>query len=167
MSLGGAFHTQLLDMIEYTDYMATFADPTRQLVDVEPWAYTIDGEVLSANITATAAQVFKTPMQGENDFVMFGINGFARTAVNPYGATALVVNPALLVQISDLSTGRTFFDSPTPMPFIAGQGGFPFLLPGCKIVKPRATLQTTVISAQVVTWTGFYMTFHGARLWYG
>lgn len=165
MSQGAPFHVQLLDMIEFTDYMATFANPERELIDVEPWAYVIDADS-GVNITQTVSQQFLTPMAGDADFVMVGINGFARTASNPYGATALVVNPALLVQIADLTTGRTFFDSPTPMPFIAGQGGFPFLLPGCKVMGARARLQTTVIAAQAVTWTGFYMAFHGARLWY-
>lgn len=161
--MANAFWTQLLDMVEYTDYMATFADPSRRLVDVEPWSYSVDGDLLAAPITATAGQRFVTQMAGDSDFVMTYISGFAR----PAGSQQMTINPAILVQISDQSSGRTFFSAPAPMAMIAGQSGFPFILLGPRTVKARASLLTTAISAQVQSWTGFYMTFHGARLWYG
>lgn len=161
--MSNAFWTQLLDMVEYTDYVATFADPARRLVDIEPYAYVIDGEVLPANITAAAPQSFITQMAGDSDFLMTYISGFGR----PAGNTTLTVNPALLVQILDQSSGRTFFSGPAPMPMIAGQGGFPFLLPGPRVIKARSSLKTTAISAQVQAFSGFYMTFFGARMWYG
>lgn len=161
--MANAFRTQLLDMVEFTDYAAWFADPARQLMEVEPWSYSIDGDVLPASITATAPQSFNTPMAGDADFLMTYISGFAR----PAGTTQLTVNPALLVQIADQSSGRTFFSGPAGMAFIAGQGGFPYLLTSPRIVKARAALKTTAISAQAQSFTGFYMTFHGVRLWYG
>lgn len=160
---GNAFWTQLLDLVEYTDLIATFADPSKTIVDIEPYSYTIDGDALTANITATAAQSFITQMQGDADFVMTATSGFGRAQ----GSTALLVNAAILVQILDQSSGRTFFDQPTPLPFIAGQMGFPYLLPGPRVIKARSSLKTTAISCQVQTFTGFYLTFHGARIWYG
>lgn len=158
-----AFQVQLLDMIGFTDYMATFAEQGREILEITPWTYAIDGNVLPANITQAAAQSFLTPMDGDCDFVLTYMSGFAR----PQGVTALTVNPALLVQISELATGRNFFAGPMPMPMIAGQGGFPFLLTGPRVLKPRQTLKTTAQSAQVQSFSGFYFCFHGARIWYG
>lgn len=158
-----AFRTQLLDMVEYTDYVATFAEPGREIVDIDNWTYFVDGETLSADITATAAQVFLTPMAGDNDFVLFYMAGMGRVT----GTTVLSANPALLVQIADLTTGRTFFSAPSPMPMIAGCGGFPYMLPGPKVIPPRSTLRTTVVSAQAQAFSGFYFCFHGSRIWYG
>lgn len=161
--VGNAYWTQLLDEVEFTDYVATFADPARRIVDIEPWSYVIDGETLTANITAAAPQTFLTPMAGDADFVMSATSGFARAQ----GSTVMIVNAAVLVQILDLSSGRTFFNQATPLPFLAGAGGFPYLLPGPRVIKARSTLKTTALSAQVQTFTGFYMAFHGARIWYG
>lgn len=157
-----AFTTQLLDMVQYTDYIATFADPARKLIEIEPYSYFIDGNVLPAPITQTASQTFDTQMQGDNDFVLLSMNQFARVA----GATSLIVNPALLVQITERTTGRTFFSGPSPLPIIAGQGGFGFLMLGAKTIKARSTLRTTAISAQAQSFDGFYFAFNGYRLWY-
>ena len=156
----GAFHTQLLDLVGYTDYAATFADPARQLMAVEPFSYVVDAN--AANITQTVQQTFDTPMLDDADFVMVSTSQFAR----PAGATNLTANPAVLIQIIDLSSGRAFFAGPSPLPMVAGQGGFNFILPGPKTIKARATLRTTAISCQAQTFNGFYMAFHGARLWY-
>lgn len=158
-----AFWTQLLDMVEYTDYIATFCDPDRQILEIEPYTYTVDGNALSANITMTAPQVFNTQMEGDSDFVLTYLSAFGRVNAE----TALRVNPALLVQIAEVTTGRTFFSGPSPLPMVAGQGGFPFLLTGPKVIRARSRLQITVTAAQAVQWSGFYFCYHGARIWYG
>lgn len=161
--MADAFWTQLLDLVGYTDFVATFADPGRPIVEISPYTYVVDGETLAANITATASQTFTTQMQGDNDFLLVYMSAFAR----PTGATNLTVNPAILVQIQELTTGRAFFSGPAPVPQIAGQGGFPFLMTGPKIIRARSQLELTAISAQVQTFTGFYFCYHGARIWYG
>ena len=150
-------------MVEYTDYVATFADPSRQIVDIDTYTYTIDGDVLSANITQTAPQVFNTQMVGDCDFVLFYLSAFAR--IN--GQQVMTVNPAILVQIAEPTTGRTFFAGPSPLPLVAGQGGFPFLLPGPRVIRARSQLQATFISAQAQAFSGIYFCYHGARIWYG
>jgi hypothetical protein len=160
---GNAFWTQLLDLVEFTDYIATFADPARQIVDIEPYSYSIDGDAPPGFILQNQPIPFVTPMAGDADFVMIATSAFGRTG----GSTLMLVNAAILVQIVDQSSGRAFFNQPTPLPFIAGQGGFPYLLPGPRVIKARSSLLTTANSAQINTFTGFYMTFHGARIWYG
>lgn len=158
-----AFFTQLLDMVQWTDYVATFATPGRQIMEIEPFSYAIDGDTLPALITATAPQTFSTQMEGDADFVLFYMSAFGRVNTE----SALRVNPALLGQITDETTGRSFFSEPTPVPIFAGQGGFPFLMTGPKVIKARSELSLTVRSAQAVSWSGFYFAYHGARIWYG
>jgi hypothetical protein len=178
------FHRELLDMVGATDYIATFADPGRPIVDIEPYTYTIDGDT-GVNINQVTPQSFLTPMDGDADFVLTYLSGFARNVASTYGATILIPNPALLIQIKELNSGRNFFAGAgttlsflagtgiltpsglAPMPMVAGQGGFPFLLTSPKVLRARSTLQTTAIACQATTFNGFYLSFHGARIWYG
>lgn len=151
-------------MVGFTDYAATFADPSRQILDIDNYTYSIDGNALPATITNVAAQSFDTQMQGDNDFVLFYLSAFARVQ----GETAMRINPALLIQIAELTTGRAFFSGPSPLPMVAGQGGFPFLLTGPKVIRPRSTLRLTAIAAQPgAAFSGLYFCYHGARIWYG
>lgn len=175
------FHRELLDMIGATDYIATFADTGREILNIEPYTYTIDGNA-GVNITQTASAAFLTPMDQDSDFVLTYMSGFARNAASPFGATIMIPNPALLLQIKELNSGRNFFAglgatvalggvaTPAglaPMPMISGQGGFPFLLTSPKVIRARSTLRTTAIAAQASVFSGFYFCFHGARIWYG
>ena len=175
------FERDLLDMVRATAYIATFADTGRPILNIEPYTYSIDGDA-GVNITQTASAVFLTPMDQDSDFVLTYMSGFARNAASRYGATVMLPNPALLVQIKELNSGRNFFAGVgataaaggvatpaglAPMPMIAGQGGFPFLLTSPKIIRARSTLRTTAIAAQASTFNGFYFCFHGARIWYG
>lgn len=175
------FQRELLDLVGFTSYVATFADPGRKILDIEPWTYTVDGDA-GVNITQTVPASFLTPMAGDSDFVLTYMSGFGRCATSSFGATVMLPNPALLVQISELNSGRNFFAGAgatvalggvltpsglAPMPMIAGQGGFPFLLTSPRVLRARSTIKTTAISAQAVTFNGFYFCFHGARIWYG
>lgn len=157
------FWRKLLDTIEYSDYIATFADPNREIVNIDDYTYTIDGQTLAANITATAPQSFNVIMDSDSDFVCTYMSAFGRAT----GQTVMQVNPAMLVQITDRSSARTWFNQPAPLPMIAGQGGFPFLLTSPRVIKPRTTLNVTARSAQVQTFTGFFFCFHGSRIFYG
>lgn len=162
--MANAFQVQLDDVVAYTEYVATFADPARTIVDIEPWSYIIDAEVLTANITQTVPQSFDVPMMGDADFVLTSMSGVARRSGG--ANTAMIINPAVLVQITNLTTGRTFFNQPTPLPFFAGTGGFPnIVMP--QSIPARSTLRLRAISAQGISFTGFYFAYHGARIWYG
>ena len=156
------FERKLADMIRWTDYIATFADPQRKILLIDTYTYTVDGNTLTANITATAPQSFNIVMDSDSDFVCTYLSGYGRAQ----GSTLMSVNPALLVQITDKSAGRTFFNKPSPMPMVCGQGGFPFLLPSPRVIKPRSTVNITAQSAQVQTFTGFYFCLHGGRIYY-
>lgn len=157
------FWRKLLDTVEYSDYIATFADPTRKIVAIDTYSYSVDKNALTANITATAPQSFDVVMDTDSDFVCTYFAGCGRAL----GSTLMQVNPAMLVQITDRASGKTFFNQAAPMPMICGQAGFPFLLTSPRVIRPRSTLTLTARSAQVQSFTGFYFALHGARIFYG
>lgn len=157
------FWRKLCDEVGGTDYVSMFADKSRQIVNIDDYTYSIDGNTLAANITQTVSQSFNVVMDSDSDFVLTYFSGFTR----PTGTQILTINPAIMVQIKDQSSGRTYFNTAAPMAMLCGQGGFPFLLTSPRIIKPRTTLTVTAISAQAQTFTGFYFCFHGARIYYG
>lgn len=156
------FWRKLCDLTQSDNYIATFADPTREVVYVDNYTYVVDGETLSANITATAPQSFNVVMDSDSDFVLTYFSGFARAA----GGSVMIINPAVNVQIKDQSSGRSFFNQAAPMAMLCGQGGFPFLLTSPRLIRPRSTLTVTATSAQIQSFSGFYFCLHGSRIYY-
>lgn len=156
------FWRKLCDLTGSDNYIRTFADPARQVLKIDTYAYSVDGNVLAANITQTAAQSFELIMDSDSDFVLTYFSGFARAN----GNTLMIVAPAIGVQITDQSSGRNFFNKAAPMPLLCGQSGFPFLLTSPRVIKPRTSLNITAQSLQNAAFTGFYFTLHGARIYY-
>ncbi len=156
------FWRKLCDATGSDNYMATFGEPGRKIALIDNYAYTIDGETLSAPITQTAAQTFNVIMDSDSDFVCTYLAGFARAT----GGSVMIFNPAVMVQITDQASGRTWFNQAAPLPMIAGQGGFPFLLTSPRVIKPRSTLTVRAISAQAQSFSGFYFSFMGSRIYY-
>lgn len=157
-----AFWRKLCDEVGRTDYVSMFADPSRKIVNIDDYTYTVDGNAMTANITQTAPQVFNTVMDTDSDFVLFYFSGMARNN----GSTVLAANPAISIQIKDQSSGRNFFNTASAMPFVCGQGGFPFLLTSPRVIKPRTTLTLTAQSLQNQAFYGFFFCYHGARIFY-
>lgn len=160
------FWRKLCDEVGGTDYISQFADPSREILNIDNYTYSIDGNTLSADITATAPQSFNLIMDSDSDFVCTYLSGFGRSASASLGATTMIINPAMLVQVTDRASARTWFNRASGMAMLCGQGGFPFLLTSPRVIKPRTTLNVTAISAQAVSFTGFYMCFHGSRIYY-
>jgi len=156
------FWRKLCDTTGTDNYISLFGEPGRPIALIDNYSYTIDGNSLSADITQTAAQTFKIVMDTDSDFVCTFLSGSARAT----GGSVILFSPAVLVQITDEASGRTWLNQPAPLPMIAGQGGFPFLLTSPRVVKPRSTLSVRAISAQAQSFSGFYFTFHGSRIYY-
>jgi hypothetical protein len=159
------FWRKLCDQMQRTDYISAFADPARQIVNIDNYTYTIDGNS-GVNITQTVSQAFNVVMDSDSDFVLTYFAGFARSAASTYGATTMIINPAVLLQIKDQASGKNFFNTAAPMAMLCGQGGFPFLLTSPRVIRPRTTLTVTAIAAQNQTFNGFYFCFHGSRIFY-
>jgi hypothetical protein len=163
------FERKILDTVEYSNYVATFADPSRKILNIESYAYSVDA--LAANITSAATQTFNLVMDSDSDFVLMNMMGGAQLAAGgagvPKATRCVEFSPALLIQIKDLSSSRTFFNMPTPLPLIAGTGGLPFMLSSPRVIKPRSTLAVSAIGAVAgATFTNFYFTLSGAKIYY-
>ncbi len=157
------FRRRLLDAVEFTDYLASFADPAREIVDIDTFSYVIDKDDTATTIVSTALTPFDVVMSSDSDFVCTGLSGYGRIQ----GDTMLTQNPAMLCQITDEASGRTFWDRPAPMAMIAGQGGFPFMLPSPWVIRPRSTVRVDATAARAgATFNGFYFVFHGGRIFY-
>lgn len=155
---------RLLDVVEASNYIATFAEPGREILLIEPYTYSIDQ--LAVGITSAAAQTFNLIMNSDSDFVATMFSGGSRVAASPQVRT-VEWSPALLVQITDQSSGKTYFNRPTPLPMIAGAMGFPFVLTSPRVIKARTTL---AISAQGAVagalYNDFFFSIHGAKIFY-
>lgn len=162
------FRRRLLDVVEYSDYIYSFADPSREVLLVESYAYSVDA--LGVNITSAAAQSFNLVMNSDSDFVATGFTGGALIAAGPTtpnGTRCVEFTPALLVQVTDQSSGKTYFNRPTPLGLLAGAAGFPFLLASPRIIRPRTTLSISAQGAVAgATYNNFYFTILGAKIFY-
>ena len=162
------FWRRLLDVVQLSSYIGSFADPAREVLLIEPYTYSIDA--LGVNITSAAAQSFNLIMNSDSDFVVTGMSGGALIntgPTTPNGTRCVEFTPSLLVQILDQSSGKTWFNRPTPLGQLAGAGGFPFLLTSPRVIPPRVTLSVSAQGAVAgATFNNFYFSMHGAKIYY-
>ena len=157
------FWRKLLDTVESYSYIATFADPNREILAIDTYAYTVERFNTGAPISTTTAFALPIVMDSDSDFVC---TYFSACAVAT-GQTTITANPSISVQISDKSTGRNYFNAPAPCPLIAGQMGFPFLLTSPRVIKPRTTLSVAFTALEAgATFDLFAFVMHGARIFY-
>lgn len=167
---------RLLDVIRMNSYIATFADPSKTVLGCEFYTYTIDEVGLT--LDGQAAQTFPIIMDSDSDFVITGVCGGAVVTspviANPANGNRVVeYSPSIVVQVLNESSGKTWFNNPTPLPMIAGTGGFPFLLVNPRVILARSTLQ---ISAQAAGYnadiavnaefSAFFFSLIGAKIYY-
>lgn len=80
------------------------------------------------------------------------------------GTELLVLTWAGDIQIADSAVGKTFFNVPTAVDAIAGNGRDPYVLTPPRIVASNSTLVVSVTS-NVVTRTQVQVVLHGAKLY--
>lgn len=162
------FERRLRDIVEMSSYIAKFADPGREILLIESYTYSIDA--IGVNITSAAAQTFNLVMNSDSDFVVTGFAGGALINTGPTapnGTRCVEFTPALLVQITDQSSGKTYFNRPTPLGLMAGAAGFPYLLASPRVIRPRVTLAVSAQGAVAgATYNNFYFSIHGAKIFY-
>lgn len=164
---------RLLDTVRYNSWVASFADPARQLLGLESYTYSLDKRAIA--LDATAPQSFDLVMDSDSEFLCVYVAGAGRIttpviATPANGNTVTEFSPSMVVQITDQAAGKTWFDQVTPLPLVAGAGGFPFVLSSPRIVKPRSTVtvqaQMLATGAPSVVSADFLFALHGAKLYY-
>lgn len=164
------FERTLLDVIGFTDYIAAFAQPNRQIALIDNYGYSVDYTSAAAPVNDATVRTFNIVMDTDSDFILTQVSGAAlvpNDPINPTGVTFLRYNPAILVQITDNYSQKTWFNIPTLLPLIAGAGGFPFILPSPRIIPPRTTVTVTAQGAgSGEVFPSFFLTLNGSRIFY-
>lgn len=160
------FFRKLYDTVGCNSYIASFADPTRKILAIDTYAYSVDYFSHAVPVTATNGLNSNLIMDSDSEFVAIY---FSCAALPDTVATSriLITNPAINIQITDKSAGKTYFSGPAPVSLMAGYMGFPFMLTSPKVIKPRTTLNVAYSSAQPgQIFDGFFFTIHGGRIYY-
>lgn len=167
---------RLLDTIRQNSYIATFADPSKQVLGCEFYCYSIDEVGLTFDALAT--QSFPIIMDSDSDFIITGITAgvvvSAPTITSPANGNRVVeYSPGLTLQVLNESSGKTWFNNPTPLPIVCGTGGFPALMINPRVIKTRSTLQVSVgrpfyqaSDDNTPDYSAFYFTLIGAKIYY-
>lgn len=159
---------RLLDIAGFNSVTMMYADPSREILLIDTYAYTVDTSALAA-LTPVNPITTNLIMDSDSEFVLYFLAGGAIIPGVGDRPTAMNPMPAIDIQITDLASGRTYFNMPTPMPLVAGLQGFPFILTSPRIVKPRTTLQidmSTSVSVAGPSFSAVFLTLHGARIYY-
>lgn len=159
---------RLLDIAGFNSVTMMYADPSREILLIDTYSYSVDTTAL---VPLTPANPISVPivMDSDSEFVLYYLSGGAIIPGVGDAPTLMNPMPAIKVQITDLASGRTYFNIPTPMPLVAGLNGFPFILSSPRIVKPRTTLQidlSSIVQSAGPSFSAVFLTLHGARIYY-
>lgn len=153
------FERRALDIAQSSTYLTIYARQGQTITGIEYFGYSAEIDGLAS--LATATTTFQ--ILSDSDFVCTYMTA---AAVNP--ATGLVdAVPQALMQITDTGSGKTFYNQPTFMGLVVGQGGYPFLLPAPRLIAPNTNIQYQVTN--LITGNNprtYYITMEGARIYY-
>jgi hypothetical protein len=115
-----------------------------------------------ANLAAAAAVNLTFNIAGDSDFFWTKFCAFAlvggvattRTADQLPAATLLVVNT---------TTGRQYSSSAVPLPNMAGNAQFPFILPQITLWEKKSTIQLQLTNVGNATYSAIYLSFLGIK----
>jgi hypothetical protein len=152
------FERRALDIAQSSTYLTLYARQGQQVLGIEYFGYSVEMDNIAAGAAATS--IFQ--VQSDSDFVCTYLSG---VCVNPASA-AIDPVPTGLIQITDTGSGKTFFNQPTFLGLVLGQGGYPFLLPAPRLIAPNTNIQYNVTNLQTAP-RNIYITMLGARIFYG
>jgi hypothetical protein len=152
------FERRALDIAQSSTYLTVYARQGQTITGIEYFGYSAEIDALAAGATNTTTfQVLS-----DSDFVCTYLTG---SAVNPANGQVDAV-PQALLQITDTGSGKTFFNQPSFMGLVTGQGGYPFLLPAPRLIAPNTNIQYQVQNILTAGTRTYYLTMLGARIYY-
>lgn len=152
-------------------YIQSVKRPGQNIVKKMPYAYQgIVGGPLSPTGVATtpltlAAGAVQTTvsMQADSDFVLTSL----AVCVNITTNGDMKFNRNLTLQIQDTSTGKLFFSAPCVTSLAGGGGGFPFIFPAPRVLRPNIVLLLTGQNRDTaVNYNAMFVTLGGTRIFY-
>jgi hypothetical protein len=149
------FERRFLDVIQTSEFIQTVARPDAKIVATAFFAYNVTIE----NVVAAGTGQGVIQIEADSDFVLTYMS--AQTV----SAGAIVASPLQRVQVTDTGTGKTFSNVATLQNLWFGNTGFPFLLPGPRVIVPNTNLLVSVENFSAVTYSTDF-SFLGMRIYY-
>ena len=119
------------------------------------YAYTfILSSIASGSVTTVNVQI-----QADADFLVQAISQ------QSFVANLIVTNPETLIQITDTGSGTTFFDQPTAIGCVTGDGKFPFLMPVPRLVTANSVLTLSFNNLSSTGNQSTYINWLGRKLY--
>lgn len=131
------------------------------------WTYTNNAQVAgAANFVAagvTSAPV-NTPIDASAMF-LWTATSYNANSLNAAQTAATRVYPNCTVLIIDTGSGRQLMDNPVPVPSLAGDGQFPFILPEPRWIAANSTIQCVYTNFDVAAGFNIRLAFHGYKVY--
>lgn len=118
------------------------------------------GTVTELAAGASAQLTFN--VAGDSDFFWTKFAAFALVggAATTRDADQL---PAVTILLTNTTTGRQYSNNPVPLPNMAGNGQFPFILPQVVLWQAFATIQVNLANEGNVTYSNLQLSFIGVK----
>jgi hypothetical protein len=152
------FQRRALDIAQSSTYLTLYARQGQEIQGIEEFGYSVEID----NVAGLAVATGTFQVLSDSDFVCTYLTG---AAVAPGNGIVDAV-PQALLQITDTGSGKTFFNQPSFMGLVVGQGGFPFLLAAPRLIAPNTNIQYQVTNLLNATPRSYYLTMIGARIYY-
>lgn len=159
--------SRFLEVLNNSPYMKSVLQPGKRAVEIEYYCYNGQLGSTAVPLAAGVPQNITFNTQADSDFAIT----FMTSSLQEVANGAMVYNDNVALQFTDTSTGKTFFNQPTVMGLVTGAGGFPFVLPAPRILRPNTTIQVTAINRDTVVNGGagpvtLFFALHGTRIFY-
>jgi hypothetical protein len=157
------FAQRYLELTNQDAYVQSVARPGAVIVKKMSYVYNVViGQPQPLALAAGAVNASVTTL-ADSDFVLTYLS--ACVNITPQGD--MKVNRNLTLQIQDTSTGKFFFNVPTVMSLVAGAGGFPFVMPAPRVIRPNTTLQLTAQNRDAAQdYNNMFVALAGTRIFY-
>lgn len=120
------FSDAYISVVARMSFVKDFARPGSRVVDILPWWY---GGKLAAGLAPATRGVVNIQTQADSDFICTSLSA---------------LNASTRVQVTDTSTGKTFFNAQTDPITLFGSQGFPYVLASPRLVNPNSNLKVDV-----------------------
>ncbi len=147
-----AFEANAAKIESTSDYLAAFMRADRQFLKAEDFTYNVD---ILGVATATAVTQF-VQMQADSDFVLQYITANLQQ----------VDGTLTTLQITDTSTGRTFYSQAGPLALLVGGWSIPLFMPAPRLIAPNVNLKFELTNNQGQT-LDYRLALLGTRVFYG
>lgn len=159
--------SRYLDVLNNSPYMKSILQPGKRANEIEYYCYNGQLGTAAVPLAPNVPQTITFDTQADSDFAVTFMTG----AVQEITGAGMAFNDNVAIQFTDTSTGKTFFNRPTVMGLVTGAGGFPFVLPAPRIIRPNTTIQVTAINRDTVVNGGagpvtLFYALHGTRIFY-